>query len=199
MIDIIKNPVIIGLLIGIIVYLYLKWENETEYEQTNKKNKKMKKPKEVNLLIPLCVGVACWFIAHNYFDGYDFMNGNDEIDEIDKIQINDVGGFGMGNQMNRTYGTHIDGNTLEMPDYPYNLPRPMYGGNIMNQRTGNMMNRQINKSNNGQMNGHYGGQFNEPHMLKNDINQVGLPPTTYHVLRKGITLPEVSQIPEMYA
>ncbi len=69
MIDIIKNPIIIGLTIGVLVYLYLKWEQR---QNPNEKNRR----KDTNLLIPLGIGTACWFIAHNYFENYNFTNDN---------------------------------------------------------------------------------------------------------------------------
>ncbi len=67
MIEIIKNPVMIGLTIGILVYIYLRWEQSQRPEEKNKR-------KDTNLLIPLGIGTACWFIAHNYFENYNFTN-----------------------------------------------------------------------------------------------------------------------------
>lgn len=60
MLDIIKNPVIIGMTVGILTYLYMTWENDKKY----KKNPKLKKP--VNLLIPGVTAIIAWFIAYNY-------------------------------------------------------------------------------------------------------------------------------------
>jgi hypothetical protein len=63
--DIIKNPVVIGLVAGVITYMYMGWS----LEEKNKKNKKHKKPQEeVNLMIPLVVGVIMWFLAYGYFE-----------------------------------------------------------------------------------------------------------------------------------
>ena len=59
--DIIKNPVIIGLTAGILTYFYLKWDIE-------KHAKKNKKPKDVDLLVPLVVAVIAWFISYTYLD-----------------------------------------------------------------------------------------------------------------------------------
>ncbi len=69
MIDKTKNPVIIGLTVGILVYLYLKWDSSKKKEDKNKR-------KDSNLLIPLFIGTASWFIAHNYFENYNFTNDN---------------------------------------------------------------------------------------------------------------------------
>jgi hypothetical protein len=71
--DVIKNPIIIGLLAGTITYIYLTWnDNET----SKKKSKKSKK--EVNLLIPLVVAVIGWFITYAYFQ-YNNESGNGDI------------------------------------------------------------------------------------------------------------------------
>ena len=61
--DIVKNPIIIGVIAGVIAYVYLSWD----IEEKNKKNKKRgRKLEEVNLLIPLVVAVLGWFIAYAY-------------------------------------------------------------------------------------------------------------------------------------
>ncbi len=96
MIEIIKNPVIIGLTIGILTYIYLRWEQSKNPLEKNKR-------KDTNLLIPLGLGVASWFIAHNYFEDYNFTNdqeGSNYVANIidagipPKIQIES--GFGGG-------------------------------------------------------------------------------------------------------
>ena len=69
MIEIIKNPVLIGLTFGVLVYIYMKWND-------NKENKRNQEFKETNLFIPLGVGILSWFIAHNYFENYNFSNSN---------------------------------------------------------------------------------------------------------------------------
>ena len=61
---IIKNPIIIGLVAGVITYAYLSSQTEKE----NKKKKHRKDKEEVNLLIPLVVSVIMWFIAYAYFE-----------------------------------------------------------------------------------------------------------------------------------
>ncbi|MBA42449.1 MAG: hypothetical protein CMF62_00380 [Magnetococcales bacterium] len=61
--DILKNPIVIGILALVITYAYLWWENEQKY----KKNPEIKK-KSVNLMIPGVVGAVSWFIASSYFD-----------------------------------------------------------------------------------------------------------------------------------
>ena len=64
--DIIKNPVIIGLTFGVLTYVYMVWV-ENEKMKKNKKNKKYIK-KKINLLIPLVVTIITWFISYSYFE-----------------------------------------------------------------------------------------------------------------------------------
>jgi hypothetical protein len=61
--DIITNPIVIGLLAGLITYIYMRWRNN--------KNKDKKKKKDINLLIPFSVFVVFWFISYAYFSSLD--------------------------------------------------------------------------------------------------------------------------------
>ena len=61
--SIIKNPIIIGVLAGVITYAYLTWDTE----EKNKK-RKSKDKEEVNLMIPFAVSIIIWFIAYAYFE-----------------------------------------------------------------------------------------------------------------------------------
>jgi D-alanyl-lipoteichoic acid acyltransferase DltB (MBOAT superfamily) len=61
--DIITNPIVIGLLAGLITYIYMRWRNN--------KNKDKKKRKDINLLIPFSVFVVFWFISYAYFSSLD--------------------------------------------------------------------------------------------------------------------------------
>jgi hypothetical protein len=73
--EIVKNPIIIGLLAGTVTYAYLTWDIN---EKNKKKSKKGHSKKEVNLLIPLVVAVIGWFIAYAYFQ-YNGENENSDI------------------------------------------------------------------------------------------------------------------------
>jgi len=103
MIEIIRNPIIIGLTVGVLVYLYLRWEQSERPEEKNKR-------KDTNLLIPLGIGTACWFIANNYFENYNFNNDNSipnnpyQIEDItanlpQKLELTDNGAM-MGGGLN---------------------------------------------------------------------------------------------------
>lgn len=62
--DILKNPIIIGLISGTLTYAYMTWSVNEE----NKKIKDKKNKKEINLIIPLIVLIITWFIAYAYFE-----------------------------------------------------------------------------------------------------------------------------------
>jgi len=86
---IIKNPIIIGLVAGVITYAYLTYEAD----KNNKKKKHRKEKEEVNLLMPLAVAIIFWFISYAYFEytpesgaghGSNIQNSiiNNDIDQI---------------------------------------------------------------------------------------------------------------------
>ncbi len=66
-----KNPIVLGILTAVLVYLYLYWEEE----QKHKKNPKIEK-KSVSFITPAVIGVIVWFISSSYFEKYD--NGDQE-------------------------------------------------------------------------------------------------------------------------
>jgi hypothetical protein len=72
--NIIKNPVIIGLVAAILTYVYLLWRNKRKI----KKNPRVKK--NMSLLPPLLVGVIVWFIAYGYFEQPQSNIGNKRLE-----------------------------------------------------------------------------------------------------------------------
>jgi flagellar basal body-associated protein FliL len=67
--DIVRNPVVIGLFVGTMTYAYLSHSAKDK----NKNDKNYKKQK-INLMIPLVMALIGWFIAYAYFE-----NKNDKI------------------------------------------------------------------------------------------------------------------------
>ena len=59
--DIIKNPIFLGILAGAITYLYLMWS-------ADKKKKDYKSKKDVSLFTPIIVAVIVSVIAYVYFN-----------------------------------------------------------------------------------------------------------------------------------
>jgi hypothetical protein len=68
LLDIIKNPVIIGLFAGGLTYVYMKWKNDADHKKSKNKNKPKK---DVNLIIPLAVFLVFWFVSYIYFSASD--------------------------------------------------------------------------------------------------------------------------------
>ncbi len=77
--NIVKNPVFIGVITGVVVYLYLKYQLDEKNKRLIKKKKKISE-EDVNLMIPLVIGALAWFFSMNYFE--------DEIEqEIENIPM----------------------------------------------------------------------------------------------------------------
>lgn len=65
-IDILKNPIVIGVFVATSTYLYM-WYSENKRMVKNPKTKK----KPVNVITPLVIGVITWFIASSYLKNQD--------------------------------------------------------------------------------------------------------------------------------
>ena len=74
MIDILKNPIVIGLFSGALIYFYLYWSEE----QRSKKNPSSKK-KLVSVVTPGVVAVIIWFIASSYLDPKTISTSNTNV------------------------------------------------------------------------------------------------------------------------
>lgn len=66
--DIIKNPIVIGLTAGLITYGYLTMAVNERNEKRSKKKGKKTENESVNLLIPVVVSIIMWFLAYAYFE-----------------------------------------------------------------------------------------------------------------------------------
>ena len=65
----IKNPVIIALVAGVLVYAYMAWNKKQENEKRLKRGKKIKEENKYdNIIIPGVTAVIVWFIAYGYFN-----------------------------------------------------------------------------------------------------------------------------------
>lgn len=111
MLDIIKNPVIIGLTMGVLVYLYFKWEASKKENQDKNKDKR----KDSNLLIPLFIGIATWFIAHNYYEKYNF-------DEVISNNINNNANYQIPERLELSEAAMINVDT----NLVNNLHQPLF-------------------------------------------------------------------------
>ena len=61
--DILKNPIILGVLAGTVAYLYYYWQES----QRQKANPRLKK-KSINIFVPGVAAVIVWFASSMYFD-----------------------------------------------------------------------------------------------------------------------------------
>ena len=74
--DLIMNPVIIGLIAGIIAYNYMSWRKRKMIEKRLKRGKKVNPQQFYNdIIIPTLVAVIVWFIAYGYIN-YKKNTGN---------------------------------------------------------------------------------------------------------------------------
>jgi len=65
----IKNPVIIALVVGVLVYAYMAWNKKQENDKRLKTGKKIKEENKYdNIIIPGVTAVIVWFIAYGYFN-----------------------------------------------------------------------------------------------------------------------------------
>jgi heme/copper-type cytochrome/quinol oxidase subunit 2 len=91
--DILKNPIIIGLIAGALAYVYLTWTQNEQNEKYKKKHKKEKKNEDVNLLIPLVIAIIVWFIAYAYLENGtvystdEFNNENNVVNQVGDAYI----------------------------------------------------------------------------------------------------------------
>jgi hypothetical protein len=74
--DIIKNPVVLGVVGGAITYFYMQHKLD---EKNKNRIKRGKKPEELNLLIPLAVAFSIWIVAYMYFNSTDNIVDNGAI------------------------------------------------------------------------------------------------------------------------
>lgn len=57
--DILKNPIVIGISCGVLSYIYLLYQKNKD-DRNN--------PNSVNLLIPLLITIIAWFISYSFFE-----------------------------------------------------------------------------------------------------------------------------------
>jgi hypothetical protein len=88
-IDILKNPVIIALLAGILTYLYIWWSNEKKYKK-NPESKKM------GVITPFIVTVVVWILAYGYNEMCDNTVPQEVVTLSNVNGIADINNLGLG-------------------------------------------------------------------------------------------------------
>lgn len=61
--ELLKNPIIIGIIAGVLTYGYMTWEADRKHKQNPKSEKK-----NIGFITPAVVSVITWFLASSYFD-----------------------------------------------------------------------------------------------------------------------------------
>lgn len=74
----VKNPLFLGIISGILTYIYLYWENNKNKNDRNRKRKK------IDPMVPITVSLVVWFLATNLFDE------SENINNINSIRNNDI-------------------------------------------------------------------------------------------------------------
>jgi hypothetical protein len=87
--DLIMNPVIIGLIAGIIAYNYMSWRKRKMIEKKLKRGKKVKPQQFYNdIIIPSLVAVIVWFIAYGYLNYNKKQSTQNDIgDENNNVNV----------------------------------------------------------------------------------------------------------------
>lgn len=65
-----KNPIVLGILAGVLTYLYFYWDAKKKKERALEMNQEIKE-QPVSLITPALVAVIVWFTAASYFDQDD--------------------------------------------------------------------------------------------------------------------------------
>jgi hypothetical protein len=115
-IDLLKNPIIVGLLAGICTYIYMKWQNDKKY----KKNDKHKK--EVSLMIPIIVAMIMAFAMWSFFS--QNSNGDELRQGQQQLPNNDLGSFdrnagkmsSLSGSSDASKSIHLIGKGLQIPN-----------------------------------------------------------------------------------
>jgi len=85
--EILKNPIVLGLFAGTIVYLYLLWSNEKK----NKTKNKIKNKKDINPMIPLIVSVVVCIISYASFYSSCDLKKTSAIDLTETLNVKNIG------------------------------------------------------------------------------------------------------------
>jgi hypothetical protein len=105
----IKNPVVIGLFIGISTYFYMHWENDNKFRKIQEKDPDAVKP-QINLLMPFVIGAIGFLFMFIYL-----QNKSSSVIQ----QANQTAGSQTINlpKIIGSHGVHIlHKNSIRMPD-----------------------------------------------------------------------------------
>lgn len=78
--DKLQNPIVVGLIMFVVVYAYLRWDADKKYNEDPKSEKK-----KVNVLVPTIVGALSWFLMGSYLK--QNFNNNGQNVEMQQISL----------------------------------------------------------------------------------------------------------------
>lgn len=81
-IDILKNPILLGILASVLTYLYFWWQEKKRREE-NPEEEITYQP--ISIITPLAVGVIIWFASATYFDMTGSNNDSNKVANVDSV------------------------------------------------------------------------------------------------------------------
>ena len=100
-IDVIKNPVIIGLIAGVLTYIFILWY----YKEKIKKDPRYRRTYAI--FIPIFVGVIAWIISYIYFS-------YNSVEVMEEINMSQTGGDIFANSLNNNIKINADTSLKEL-------------------------------------------------------------------------------------
>ena len=113
--DILKNPIVIGIIAGVLSYLYFVWVDRN----TDKKNKKKK---DIGLFTPMVIAIVASVLSYSYLSN----NSSEEVvQDTQTIQTGPVG----HTLQPQTYQETLQAQQIK-PIYKHQTQENMNGGNL---------------------------------------------------------------------
>jgi hypothetical protein len=98
----VRNPIVIGIFIGTVAYLYLQWEND-KIKQNKDKDKNKKYNSDDTLFIPITLGIITTILAYSYLDNCKSKMSLGSIADLPDLSDNSTQVFRVGNGINMPY------------------------------------------------------------------------------------------------
>jgi hypothetical protein len=97
--DILRNPIIVGILVGVVVYFFLKYKNEKKIKKRKEKDKNKNPPLAIPVIAAIVTGFLVWSFDGSKSNTPDKININKEIKNTEPgdgilkdINVNDIAG-----------------------------------------------------------------------------------------------------------
>lgn len=95
--DMLKNPIVLALIAGILTYTVMWWMAQDKQNKKKRKGKKGKKDRkesgkmnETNILIAVAVTLATWFVASSYLDDGSSLESQSNGTNSSGLELNNV-------------------------------------------------------------------------------------------------------------